>query len=112
MNCLFCQIANHEIPADIVYEDDLVTAFKDTSPQAPIHTLIVPKRHISTLNDAEPGDQALIGHMVLTASKLAAENNISESGYRLIMNCNAQGGQTVFHIHLHLMGGRQLTVLG
>ena len=111
-DCLFCKINSREIVADIVYEDDLVLAFKDVNPQAPVHNLIIPKKHISTLNEINTDDQALIGHMVLTAKKIAAENELSESGYRLVMNCNQQGGQTVFHIHFHLMGGRQLTVLG
>ena len=111
-DCLFCKINSREIAANIVYEDDLVLAFRDVNPQAPVHNLIIPKRHISTLNEISTDDQALIGHMVLTAKKIAAENDLSESGFRLVMNCNQQGGQTVFHIHLHLMGGRQLTVLG
>ena len=111
-DCLFCKIANKEIPAEIIYEDDLVISFRDINPQAPTHVLTAPKQHITTPNDAEAGDQSLLGHMILTSTKLAAELGIDESGYRLIMNCNKEGGQTVFHIHLHLMGGRQLTVLG
>jgi len=110
--CLFCKIANKEIPAKIIYEDDLVISFRDINPQAPTHVLTVPKKHITTPNDAEAEDQFLLGHMMLTGTKLAAELGIDESGYRLIMNCNKEGGQTVFHIHLHLMGGRQLMVLG
>ena len=111
-NCLFCKINNREIPADIVYEDDLVIAFKDISPQAPVHTLIIPKKHINTINDIEASDKALVGHMVLTGQKIAAENNLSESGYRLSMNCNADGGQTVFHIHLHILGGKKMLGFG
>lgn len=111
-NCLFCKIVNKEIPAEIIYEDDQVISFKDISPQAPIHILTIPRKHITTPNDAESDDQSLLGHMMLTATKLAADLDIDTSGYRLIMNCNKEGGQTVFHIHLHLMGGRQLTVLG
>jgi len=111
-DCLFCKIAKKEIPAEIVFEDDLVISFRDINPQAPTHVLTVPKKHITTPNDAETGDHSLLGHMMLTSIKLATELGIDESGYRLIMNCNKEGGQTVFHIHLHLMGGRQLTVLG
>ena len=111
-DCLFCKIINGDIPADIVYRDDHVIAFRDISPQAPTHILIIPKKHISTINEMEPTDQLLAGHLVLTAQKLAIEHGIAESGFRLVMNCNQEGGQTVYHIHMHLMGGRQLTVLG
>ena len=111
-NCLFCKIASKQIPADLVYEDDLVMAFKDISPQAPVHQLIIPKQHITTLNDVDLDHRGLLGHMVFTATQLAAEQNLSEPGFRLIMNCKQDGGQTVFHIHLHLLGGRQLTHLG
>ena len=111
-DCLFCKIAKREIPSDIVYEDDQVVAFKDIGAQAPIHTLIIPRKHISTINDIESDDQNLIGYMVLTAKKIAADNNLTEPGFRLVMNCNQEGGQTVFHIHLHLLGGRQLKGLG
>ncbi len=111
-NCLFCKIASKQIPADLVYEDDQVLAFKDISPQAPVHQLIIPKQHITTLNDVNIDHRGLLGHMVFTATQLAAEQNLSEPGFRLIMNCNQDGGQTVFHIHLHLLGGRQLTHLG
>ena len=111
-NCLFCKIASKQIPADLVYEDGQVLAFKDISPQAPVHQLIIPKQHITTLNDVDIDHRGLLGHMVFTATQLAAEQNLSEPGFRLIMNCNQDGGQTVFHIHLHLLGGRQLTHLG
>lgn len=111
-DCLFCKIVGKHIPADIVYEDDYVVAITDINPQAPVHLLILPKRHISTLNDLSVEDQMLCGHLPLTASKLAAERGIDESGYRLVMNCNSEGGQTVYHVHLHLLGGRQLTRLG
>jgi len=111
-NCLFCKIASKQIPADLVYEDDQVLAFKDISPQAPVHQLIIPKQQITTLNDVDIDHRGLLGHMVFTATQLAAEQNLSEPGFRLIMNCNQDGGQTVFHIHLHLLGGRQLTHLG
>lgn len=109
MDTIFGKIIRREIPADVVFEDDQLLAFRDVNPQAPVHVLIIPKRkEIATLNDAAPEDQALLGHMLLTASKLAAELGIAESGYRLIMNCNAEGGQTVYHLHLHLVGGRQM----
>ena len=111
-NCLFCKIANKEIPADLVYEDDLVMAFRDISPQAPVHQLVIPKQHITTLNDLNLDHRGLLGHMIFTATQLAAEQDLSTPGFRLIMNCNQDGGQTVFHIHLHLLGGRQLTHLG
>lgn len=106
MSCLFCKIANKEIQAEIVYEDDQIMAFKDISPQAPVHLLIVPRVHIATLNDTLEAHQALLGHMVLTARQLAKQFHIDEAGYRLNFNCNEDGGQTVFHIHLHLLGGR------
>ncbi|MFT4711597.1 MAG: histidine triad (HIT) family protein [Candidatus Azotimanducaceae bacterium] len=111
-DCLFCKIVTEKIPADIVYQDDQVVAFRDISPQAPTHILIIPRKHISTINEIESTDQQLVGYLVLTAQKLAEAEGISESGFRLVMNCNQDGGQTVYHIHMHLMGGRQLTVLG
>ncbi|MCC5885360.1 MAG: histidine triad nucleotide-binding protein [Gammaproteobacteria bacterium] len=109
MDTIFGKIIRREIPADIVHEDDHVIAFKDVNPQAPVHLLIIPKNEeIPTLNDADEAQQGLLGHMLLTASKLAADHGIAESGYRLIMNCNKEGGQTVYHLHLHLLGGRQM----
>lgn len=111
-DCLFCKIVGRELDSDIVYEDDHVLAFRDISPQAPTHILVVPKRHVSTVNDLGDGDADLVGRMVLQARALAAEEGIAEKGYRLVMNCNAEGGQTVYHIHLHLMGGRPMTNLG
>ncbi|MEE8059505.1 MAG: histidine triad nucleotide-binding protein [Pseudomonadales bacterium] len=109
MDCLFCSIANRSIPSDIVYEDEQVLAFRDVNPQAPTHILVIPQKHIATINDMAPDDSALIGQMVLTAKKLAAQEGISEQGYRLVMNCNGDAGQTVFHIHLHMLGGRNMT---
>jgi histidine triad (HIT) family protein len=106
MSCLFCKILNREIPADIVYEDDRVLAFRDINPQAPTHALVIPRKHISTLNDLAEEDMELTGYMVATAARLAKEWGLSEDGYRVVMNCNADAGQTVFHIHLHLLGGR------
>ena len=108
MTSLFTKIINREIPADIVYEDNEIIAFNDINPQAPIHLLIVPKKEIRTLNDLDENDQAIIAKMFLTAKKLAKEFNVDKTGYRTVFNCNEDGGQTVFHIHLHLLGGRQL----
>ncbi len=105
---IFDKILAREIPADIVYEDAQVLAFKDIAPKAPVHYLIIPKQRIATLNDASPDDQALLGHMLLTAAKLAQEAGIAEDGYRVQMNVNKGGGQVVYHIHLHMFGGRQL----
>ena len=111
MATLFGKIVRREIPADIVYEDDQVLAFRDINPQAPQHILIIPKREdIPTLDDAKDSDGPLLGHLLLTAQKLARELGIAESGYRLIMNCREEGGQTVYHLHLHLLGGRQMLV--
>lgn len=109
MDCLFCKIINREIPADIVYEDDHVLAFNDISPQAPTHQLIIPKKHIATLNDIDEQDVAMVGRLQLTAAKLAKQQGFAEDGYRVVMNCNEMGGQTVYHIHMHLMGGRVFT---
>ena len=108
MSTIFSKIINKEIPAEIVYEDDELLAFNDINPQAPVHILIIPKKEIKTLNDIEPKDQEIMGRMILLAKDLAKENNIDKSGYRTIFNCNDDGGQTVFHIHLHLIGGRSL----
>jgi len=108
VSSLFTKIINREIPADIVYEDEEIIAFNDINPQAPVHVLIVPKKEIATLNDLELGDQEIIGKMFLTAKKLAVKLNIDKTGYRTVFNCNEHGGQTVFHIHLHLLGGRKL----
>ncbi len=105
---LFMKIIDREIPADIVHEDEEILAFRDIDPQAPVHILVVPKRWIPTINDLEADDAALVGRMVLTARQLAADEGLSEDGYRLVFNCNEKGGQSVFHIHLHLLGGRQM----
>jgi histidine triad (HIT) family protein len=110
-DCLFCKIVNRELPADIVYEDDVV-AFNDINPQAPTHILIIPKAHYATVNDLTESEIDLPGRLVLRAKALADEKGFADSGYRLILNCNQQGGQTVFHVHLHLLGGRQLMHLG
>jgi len=108
MSTIFSKIINKEIPAEIVYEDDELLAFNDINPQAPVHILIIPKKEIKTLNDIESEDQEIMGKMMLLAKDLAKQNNIDKSGYRTIFNCNDDGGQTVFHIHLHLIGGRSL----
>lgn len=109
MECIFCKISRGEIPAKILFQDDHVMAFADINPQAPIHHVIIPKRHIASLNELNSDDKQLIGHMALSAQSLAKELKIADAGYRLVMNCNADGGQTVFHIHMHLLGGRFMT---
>ena len=108
-DCLFCKIATGDIPADIVYENDDVLAFRDINPQAPTHVLIIPRRHIATINDLEEGDAQIIGRLFLAAREIAAAEGFADAGYRVVMNCNAAAGQTVFHIHLHLLGGRDFT---
>ena len=105
---LFSKIINREIPADIVYEDDEVLAFRDINPQAPTHVLVIPKVHIATVNDIQPEQAELIGKMVLAAQQIAKQEGIAEDGYRLAINCNQHGCQEVFHLHLHLIGGKQL----
>lgn len=106
-DCLFCKIIGGEIPAQAVYQDDKVFAFKDIAPVAPVHVLIIPKKHISSLEELTAEDADLMGHIVLTAAKLAKELGL-EKGYRLVSNCKEEGGQTVFHIHFHLIGGREM----
>ncbi len=108
MATIFSKIINKEIPSDMVYQDDQVTAFRDIQPQAPVHILIVPNKEIPTVNDIKEEDKLLIGHMVLVAQKIAAEQGVAENGYRLLINCNKDGGQEVFHLHMHLFGGRPL----
>ncbi|MBL4623216.1 MAG: histidine triad nucleotide-binding protein [Immundisolibacteraceae bacterium] len=107
-DCLFCKMVSGEIKPDLVYETDQVIAFRDINPQAPLHALVIPRQYIATVNDAEPADAALLGQMVLAAQHIAQQEGYAESGFRLAMNCNADAGQTVFHIHLHLLAGRQL----
>jgi len=108
-DCIFCKIIDGEIPGDIVYQDDDVLAFRDLSPQAPVHFLVIPKKHVSTINDFQSADDALIGKLFLAAKKIAKQEQIDESGYRCVMNCNDDGGQTVHHVHLHVLGKRQMT---
>lgn len=105
---IFSKIIRREIPSDIVYQDDLVTAFRDISPQAPSHILIIPNVLIPTINDVKPEHEQVLGRMVTAAAKIAAQEGLAENGYRLIMNCNRHAGQEVYHIHMHLLGGRPL----
>ena len=108
MDCLFCKIVAGEIPADIVYESDTALAFRDINPQAPTHVLVIPRKHIATINDITEADQAIVGSLYTAAKEIAVAEGVEESGYRAVMNCNEGAGQTVFHIHLHVLGGRQL----
>ena len=107
-DCLFCRIVAGETPATLVYQNDHVVAFKDITPRAPTHVLVVPRRHIATLNDLAPEDDALVGEMVRAAAGIAKQAGHAERGYRTVFNCNADAGQTVFHLHLHLLGGRKM----
>jgi len=106
MDCIFCKIVTGELPSTIIYEDDKVIAFDDLHPKAPIHKLIIPRQHISTLNDITTEDIALIGQLHYVAKQLAAKLEIAEPGYRTLINCNKDGGQVIYHLHLHLIGGR------
>ena len=105
---IFTKIINREIPADIVYEDDLSLAFKDINPQAPFHVLIIPKTPIATINDVTEENAALVGHLYVVAAKLAKQFGFSKDGFRVVMNCNDHGGQTVYHIHLHMLAGKEM----
>ena len=107
-DCLFCKIINRDIPASVLYEDDSVLAFSDVNPQAPTHILLVPKRHIAALNDLTPEDDQLVGELIRRAAAIATARGIAASGYRTVFNTNRDAGQTVFHIHLHLLGGRSM----
>ena len=107
-DCLFCKIFAGDIPAGIIFESDDAIAFRDINPQAPTHVLIIPRQHVATINDLEDGDEALVGNLFLAAKSIAADEGIADAGYRVAMNCNEAAGQTVFHLHLHLLGGRQL----
>ena len=108
MDCIFCQIAAGRVPADILYQDEQVIAFRDINPQAPAHLLIIPKRHIPSLAHLSEGDLSLIGHMASVANRLTRSEGVSEKGYRLVINCGEWGGQLVPHLHMHLIGGRKL----
>jgi histidine triad (HIT) family protein len=107
-DCIFCKIVNKQVPAAIVFENENVLAFRDIRPKAPTHILIIPKRHIPTVNDILPEDGALIGEIFQVAKTIAQQEKIQNNGYRLVMNCNRDGGQEVYHIHLHLLGGRRM----
>lgn len=108
-DCLFCKISAGDIDVEKVFESDDVIAFRDINPQAPTHVLVIPKRHISTINELEDTDAGIVGKLYLAAKRIAAQEGIADPGYRTVMNCNAAAGQTVFHIHLHLLGGRELS---
>lgn len=108
-DCLFCKIASGEIPADIVHQNDDVVAFRDINPQAPTHVLIIPRKHIATINDLSEADASIVDKLFLVARDIAVAEGIADEGYRTVMNCNSAGGQSVYHIHLHLLGGRMLT---
>jgi histidine triad (HIT) family protein len=108
MDCLFCKIVGREVPASIVYEDDRVIAFNDIKPQAPTHVLVVPKRHIESLNELQQDDDEIVGELIRRAAAIAKERGVSADGFRTVFNTNRDGGQTVFHIHVHLLGGRRM----
>lgn len=107
-DCLFCKMVSGEIKPDVVFEDDDVLAFRDVNPQAPMHVLVIPKTHIATVNELDENNAGVISQIYLVARKLAQDSGVAEDGYRLVMNCNAGAGQSVFHIHLHVLGGRQM----
>ncbi|MDO8547525.1 MAG: histidine triad nucleotide-binding protein [Nitrospirales bacterium] len=107
-DCLFCKIGSGQIPAKVVLQDDEVLAFDDTNPQAPVHVLVIPKRHVVALNDVAAGDQALLGRLLEAAAAVAGKKGIAESGYRVVANTGRDGGQSVFHLHLHVLGGRPM----
>lgn len=106
--CLFCRIVRREIPAKVVYEDEHVLAFDDINPQAPVHTLVIPKLHLSSIAETTPEDAPLLGHLIRVGSQIARDKGVAETGYRLVANTGRHGGQTVFHLHLHLLGGRPM----
>lgn len=108
-DCLFCKILNGDIPADIVYESDSVIAFRDISPKAPTHVLVIPRKHVATINDLGEEDKDIIGSLFLAAKDIVRAEGLSDEGYRAVMNCNEGAGQSVFHIHLHVLGGRALS---
>jgi len=109
MGTIFTQIINREIPADIVYEDETCLAFRDINPQAPVHVLLIPKKQIVSMATVKTGDQAVLGHLMMKASEIASDLGLGESGYRLVVNTNEDAGQSVFHLHIHILGGRKLT---
>lgn len=105
-DCIFCRIVSGEIPSTTVYQDDVCVAFNDLTPQAPTHILIVPRRHVDSLDTAQSGDKETIGHLLLSAASIARQNGFADAGYRVVVNTNSDGGQTVFHLHVHLLAGR------
>jgi histidine triad (HIT) family protein len=108
-DCLFCKILAGDIPADLVYESDTAVGFRDINPKAPTHVLVIPRKHIATINDIGPEDEEIVGSLYTAAREIAAAEGIADDGYRAVMNCNESAGQTVFHIHLHVLGGRALS---
>ena len=108
-DCLFCKIVAGEIPAELVYESDTAVAFRDINPQAPTHVLVIPRKHISTINDITSDDETIVGSLYTAAREMAAAEGIADDGYRAVMNCNEGAGQSVFHIHLHVLGGRAMS---
>ncbi len=108
-DCLFCKIVDRKIPAKVVYEDDLTLAFDDIHPQAPVHTLVIPKKHVAAVQECSEQDQALLGGLLLTCAKVAALKGVAESGHRIVVNTGGDGGQTVFHLHCHVTGGRHMS---
>lgn len=107
-DCLFCKMVSGDIQPDVVFEDDDVLAFRDVNPQAPVHVLVIPKSHIATTNDLTPEHAGLVGKMVLAARQIAADEGVADPGYRMVLNCNPEAGQSVYHIHLHILGGRPM----
>jgi histidine triad (HIT) family protein len=112
MDCIFCKIVNREIPANILYEDDVILAFEDVNPISPVHFLVIPKMHIPTFDDVQEEDRELLGRMLLAASKLARDKGVAEDGYRQVINCREAAGQVVFHLHVHILGGRPMRQMG
>jgi len=112
VSCIFCRIISGEIPSDIVYQDEQIVAFRDIDPKAPVHLLLVPRKHIESAAGLSEDEASIIGHLVTVANRLASEAGVSEKGYRLVVNCGPEGGQEVPHLHLHLLGGRQMGILG
>jgi histidine triad (HIT) family protein len=108
-DCLFCKIAAGEIPSRKVFEDDDLVAFEDISPRAPVHVLVIPRRHVATLNDVTPADDVVLGSLVRAGARIARDRGVADGGYRLVLNCNADAGQSVWHVHLHVLGGRSLS---
>ena len=112
MDCIFCRIISGDIPSDILYQDEQVVAFRDINPKAPVHLLLVPRKHIESVAELSEDEASIMGHLVTVANRLAREAGISEKGYRLVVNSGPEGGQEVPHLHLHLLGGRQMGILG